>query len=97
MMDPTNEQLTLEAALNEMQAILDEARAKDDRSRRERQLTKSMRIRALEIENRALREALKVVDGSVRRWSAIIAGLYKMVPGAKEVIDSHLPTLKEKT
>lgn len=97
MMDPTNEQQTLEAALNEMQTILDEARAKDDGSRRERQLTKSMRIRALEIENRALREALKVVDGSVRRWSAIIAGLYKMVPGAKEVIDSHLPNLKEKT
>lgn len=89
------EHITLEAALNEMQAVLDEVQAKDDASRRERQLTKSMRIRALEIENRALREALTVVDGSVRRWSTIIAGLYKMVPGAKEVIDSHLPSLKK--
>lgn len=98
MMECKNEEhTTLEAALNEMQTVLDEARAKDDASRRDRLLTRAMRIRALEIENRALCEALKVVDGSVRRWSAIIAGLYKMVPGAKEVIDSHLPTLKEKT
>lgn len=97
MMDPTNEQQTLEAALNEMQAVLDKAQTKDDASRRDRLLTRAMRIRALEIENRALREALKVVDGSVRRWSAIIAGLYKMVPGAKDVIDSHMPNLKEKT
>jgi hypothetical protein len=94
MNSKNEEQITLEAALNEMQQVLDQARPKDDSSRRERQLTKSMRIRALEIENKALRQALTVVDQSVRRWSAIIAGLYKMVPGAKEVIDSQLPHLK---
>lgn len=71
-------------AINQMLSVVNTG------SRTGRRLTARARTEQLEHQNQVLRDALTQANDSIQRGAALIADLYRNVPGAKEVIDAHL-------